>query len=307
MAKAQFVALAVVLQRWGKRKRADSDVDSASIEEERPATRRAIGAGVCQHRSVRPCHIAISIGAAAVATWGLQSAIIPSAQAAPCPDAEVIFARGTAEAPGVGPTGEAFIDSLRTRVGAKSIGVYPVDYPATTDFPTAVDGIADARTHVIATAANCPKTKMVLGGFSQGAAVMGFVTANVSPMAFPPWTCLHRCRPMCPTTSQRLPSSENRRPASCTRSTTRRSPSALSMWPRRSTCVWTTTWSATRTAGAFRRTTSTSTLEWLTRERLSSRMNFKQVGPPTRGRNRPLRVRPRHRRHRLRLCHSPRL
>ena len=181
MTKAQFVALAVVLQRWGKRKRADSDVDSASIEEERPATRRAIGAGVCQHRSVRPCHIAVSIGAAAVATWGLQSAIIPSAQAAPCPDAEVIFARGTAEAPGVGPTGEAFIDSLRTRVGAKSIGVYPVDYPATTDFPTAVDGIADARTHVLATAANCPNTKMVLGGFSQGAAVMGFVTANVVP------------------------------------------------------------------------------------------------------------------------------
>ena len=181
MAKSQFVALAVVLQRWGKRKRADSDVDSDSIEEERPATRRAIGAGVCQHRSVRPCHIAVSIGAAAVATWGLQSAIIPSAQAAPCPDAEVIFARGTTEAPGVGPTGEAFIDSLRTRVGAKSVGVYPVDYPATTDFPTAVDGIADARTHVIATAANCPKTKMVLGGFSQGAAVMGFVTANAGP------------------------------------------------------------------------------------------------------------------------------
>ena len=54
MAKSQFVAPAVVLQRWGKRKRADSDVDSDSIEEERPANRRAIGAGVCQHRSVRP-------------------------------------------------------------------------------------------------------------------------------------------------------------------------------------------------------------------------------------------------------------
>jgi cutinase len=181
MAKAQFVALAVVLQRWGKGKRADADADSVSIEEARPATRRAIGAGVCQHRFVRPRHIAVSIGAAAVATWGLQSAIIPSAQAATCPDAEVIFARGTTEAPGVGPTGEAFIDSLRTRVGAKSVGVYPVDYPATTDFPTAVDGIADARTHVLGTAANCPKTKMVLGGFSQGAAVMGFVTANVIP------------------------------------------------------------------------------------------------------------------------------
>src|SRR4029078_737722 len=138
MAKSQVVAPAVVLQRWGKRQRADSDVDSDSIEEQRPANRRAIGAGGCQHRSVRPSHIAISIGAAAVATWRLQSAIIPSAQAAPCPDAEVIFARGTTEAPGVGPTGEAFIDSLRTRVGAKSGGGYPVDYLAPPYFPTAV-------------------------------------------------------------------------------------------------------------------------------------------------------------------------
>ena len=136
---------------------------------------------MCQHRSVRRRHIALSIGAAAVATWALQSAPIPSAQAAPCPDAEVIFARGTTEAPGVGPTGEAFVDSLRSRVGAKSVGVYAVDYPATTDFPTAVDGITDARAHVLATAANCPRTKMVLGGFSQGAAVMGFVTANAVP------------------------------------------------------------------------------------------------------------------------------
>lgn len=98
-----------------------------------------------------------------------------------CPDAEVVFARGTTELPGVGPTGEAFVDSLRSRVGAKTLRVYAVDYPATTDFPTAVEGISDARSHVLATAASCPHTKMVLGGFSQGAAVAGFVTANAVP------------------------------------------------------------------------------------------------------------------------------
>jgi cutinase len=111
----------------------------------------------------------------------MQSAPMPSAQAASCPDAEVVFARGTTEEPGPGPTGDAFIDSLRSRVGAKSVGVYPVDYPATTDFPTAVDGIADARAHILATVTNCPQTKMVLGGFSQGAAVIGFVTADAVP------------------------------------------------------------------------------------------------------------------------------
>jgi hypothetical protein len=98
-----------------------------------------------------------------------------------CPDAEVVFARGTTELPGLGPTGEAFVDSLRSRVGGKSVGVYAVDYPATTDFPTAVEGITDARTHVLATAASCPHTKVVIGGFSQGAAVAGFVTANAVP------------------------------------------------------------------------------------------------------------------------------
>ncbi|WP_375538169.1 MULTISPECIES: cutinase family protein [unclassified Mycolicibacterium] len=121
--------------------------------------------------------IAVMAGAASV----MSNVAMPSANAAPCPDAEVIFARGTMEAPGVGDTGAAFIDSLRANVGPKSVEVYPVDYPATTDFPTAVQGIADARARIISTVANCPDTKMVLGGFSQGAAVIGFVTASVVP------------------------------------------------------------------------------------------------------------------------------
>ncbi|MCV7365462.1 cutinase family protein [Mycolicibacterium neworleansense] len=121
-------------------------------------------------------------GAASV----MSNVAMPSANAAPCPDAEVIFARGTMEAPGVGDTGQAFVDSLRANVGPRSVEVYPVNYPATTDFPTAVQGIADARARIMTTAANCPDTKMVLGGFSQGAAVIGFVTASVVPDGISP-------------------------------------------------------------------------------------------------------------------------
>ncbi len=111
----------------------------------------------------------------------MQYLVIPAAAAAPCPDTEVVFARGTTEDPGVGPTGQAFVDSLRTKVSPKSVGMYGVDYPATMAFSTAVDGIADARSHILATAASCPDTQLVLGGFSQGAAVIGFVTASVVP------------------------------------------------------------------------------------------------------------------------------
>jgi cutinase len=123
-----------------------------------------------------------SLVCAAVApVWALLIAPVPSVSAEPCPDVEVVFARGTTEPPGVGGIGESFVDTLRAHVGAKSLDVYPVNYPATTDFPTAIDGITDAGNHVEQMAAACPKTKMVLGGYSQGAAVMGFVTANAVP------------------------------------------------------------------------------------------------------------------------------
>lgn len=132
---------------------------------------------------VKTCHIAILIAATAASLTTLGA--IPSASAQPCPEVEVVFARGTAEAPGLGPTGEAFVTALRTRIGDKSLEVYPVDYPATTDFPRALDGIRDASTRVESMAANCPDTDIVLGGFSQGAAVAGFVTANVIPDGVP--------------------------------------------------------------------------------------------------------------------------
>lgn len=103
------------------------------------------------------------------------------ASAEPCPAVEVVFARGTSEPPGVGRVGQSFIDTLRSQVGAKSVGVYPVNYPATTDFPTAVDGISDAGSHVEHMAVTCPRTKMVLGGYSQGAAIIGFVTESAVP------------------------------------------------------------------------------------------------------------------------------
>jgi cutinase len=100
---------------------------------------------------------------------------IPSATADPCPDIEVVFARGTTDPPGVGSVGQAFIDSLRAKVGGRGVGVYAINYAATMNFLRVADGVADGNNHVMYMVGNCPATRLVLGGYSQGAAVTDFM------------------------------------------------------------------------------------------------------------------------------------
>ena len=49
---------------------------------------------------------------------------------------------------------------------------------------TAADGIADASNKIETIAASCPNTKIVLGGYSQGAAVAGYTTTDTVPAGF---------------------------------------------------------------------------------------------------------------------------
>lgn len=108
-----------------------------------------------------------------------------TAAAAPaCPDVDVVFARGTFEAPGVGVTGQAFIDALTARLPGDSVSSYAVNYPASLDFAAAAQGVADAADTVESTVASCPNTKIVLGGYSQGAAVAGYTTMDSVPAGF---------------------------------------------------------------------------------------------------------------------------
>jgi hypothetical protein len=132
-----------------------------------------------------------ALSVAAVAGWVVSSAPVPSAAAERCPDVEVVFARGSGEAPGVGGIGRTFVDALRSQAGSRSLTVYPVNYPASTDFSspdfplTVIDGIRDASSHIESMAANCPNTKEVLGGYSQGAAVAGYTTSAAVPPGVP--------------------------------------------------------------------------------------------------------------------------
>jgi cutinase len=105
----------------------------------------------------------------------------PAAAADPCPDIEVVFARGTNDAPGLGRPGQAFADALRAQVGGRTLTTYAVNYPANYDFLAAADGAADATNHISQMALTCPSTRIVLGGYSQGAAVVDML-AGVPPL-----------------------------------------------------------------------------------------------------------------------------
>ncbi|MFM9033838.1 MAG: cutinase family protein [Mycobacterium sp.] len=124
------------------------------------------------------------IGAAA-----LTSAVVAAgpgahvAAADPCPDVEVIFARGTVGAPGVGNVGGAFVDAVRSKAGGRSVASYGVNYPASFEFEkSAAIGAADAAARVQWMADTCPATRLVLGGISQGAGVIDLITVNPGPV-----------------------------------------------------------------------------------------------------------------------------
>jgi cutinase len=94
------------------------------------------------------------------------------AQSAVCTDVELVFARGTSEPVGLGRVGQALRDQLAASLGGRSLGTYAVNYPASYDFLAAADGAADATNRIATVAQNCPDTRFVLGGYSQGAAVV---------------------------------------------------------------------------------------------------------------------------------------
>jgi cutinase len=122
------------------------------------------------------------IGAAVVTLTASAAVVAPAiAPAQGCTDIQVVFARGTGEPPGIGRVGQAFVDALRPQVGARTLSTYGVNYPASYDFALASDGASDASTYVTNLAQSCPSTRIVLGGFSQGAAVVDML-AGVPPL-----------------------------------------------------------------------------------------------------------------------------
>ncbi|WP_018601778.1 cutinase family protein [Mycobacterium sp. 155] len=119
--------------------------------------------------------------AAAALVTPAPASTLAVASADNCPDIQVVFARGTNDTPGLGRIGNAFVSALRNKVGGRSVGTYAVNYPANYDFLAAADGANDASGHVQWMIDNCPNTRLVLGGYSQGAAVIDVISAVPFP------------------------------------------------------------------------------------------------------------------------------
>nr|WP_183469681.1 cutinase family protein [Mycolicibacterium iranicum] len=146
--------------------------------EERPVA-------VCTARALTRRTIA-AVGAALIAsTTSLTLGAPPAAAAPECHDVEVVFARGTDEPPGLGVVGTSLVETLRPMVKGLSVGTYAVRYPASWDFGQVAVGANDASRRVQALVARCPDSRIVLGGYSQGAAVIDVVaTAPIAGLGY---------------------------------------------------------------------------------------------------------------------------
>lgn len=117
----------------------------------------------------------IVVAAAAVlsVTPAVLPDLLPVASAEPCSDVEVIFARGRTEPAGVGTLGNSFVNALRSKTD-KNVSVYAVKYPADTEIDIGANDMSQRIQYMMD---NCPATRLVIGGYSLGAAVADVVLA----------------------------------------------------------------------------------------------------------------------------------
>ncbi|MBX7432171.1 cutinase family protein [Mycobacterium sp. Y57] len=99
-------------------------------------------------------------------------ALLPTASAA-CPEVELIFARGRVEPAGAGQIGNALVSAVRQRTG-KNVALYAVNYPADIEVDQGANDMSNRIKYMVG---NCPDTRLVLGGYSLGAAVTDVVLA----------------------------------------------------------------------------------------------------------------------------------
>lgn len=123
-------------------------------------------------------------GGTAAGTGGTAAGSSGTAAGTGCPDVEVVFARGTGEAPGLGAAGTALLNALQADLPGKMVSSYAVNYDASFTQVNVGRGATDMSNHIISVAAQCPGTRFVIGGYSQGASVVD-VAIGIMPTLGP--------------------------------------------------------------------------------------------------------------------------
>lgn len=100
-----------------------------------------------------------------------------------CPDAHIIVTRASTEAPGEGIIGS--LATAVTKASKQKITVEATDYPAALNpyAPSVAAGTKALTTELTSEVTNCPGTKIVMMGYSQGAHVIGDVLAGTGKVA----------------------------------------------------------------------------------------------------------------------------
>jgi cutinase len=114
----------------------------------------------------RRAAVLMATASAVCATGSLLSVAAP-ASAATCSDVDLVFARGTGEPQGPSVLQRGTLSALQGGLSGKTVNNYSVVYPAGSD-QNAQPGATDMVNRVKSVSANCPNTKFVLGGYSQG-------------------------------------------------------------------------------------------------------------------------------------------
>ena len=93
----------------------------------------------------------------------------------------MVFARGTNDARAWETSAARSSTRCAARSAAGPSDAYAVNYPARFDFLEAAAGANDASGHIQYMVNNCPNTRLVLGGYSQGAGVIDVISAVPVP------------------------------------------------------------------------------------------------------------------------------
>lgn len=138
---------------------------------------RSASIGAVLRRHVAATFVIALVASALLLTPTIASPTLAPVASAACPAVEVIFARGRIEPVGAGQIGNAFVGALRKKTN-KNVNLYAVRYPADNQIDI---GANDMSQRVQDTMANCPDTRIVLGGYSLGAAVTDVALALPFP------------------------------------------------------------------------------------------------------------------------------